>query len=79
MAGRAAAERLVYQDKVKYIICQFNSPPIVGALTVTQPNKVIQISDGMTEKTMEPQYGVLLPCAVDVLEQRPACVLRRVL
>jgi branched-chain amino acid transport system substrate-binding protein len=55
--GRAAAERLVYQDKVKYIICQFNSPPIVGALTVTQPNKVIQISDGMTEKTMEPQYG----------------------
>ncbi len=55
--GRAAAERLVYQDKVKYIICQFNSPPIIGALTVTQPNKVIQISDGMTEKTMEPQYG----------------------
>jgi branched-chain amino acid transport system substrate-binding protein len=55
--GRATAERLVYQDKVKYIICQFNSPPIIGALTVTQPNKVIQISDGMTEKTMEPQYG----------------------
>lgn len=54
--GRAAAERLVYQDKVKHIICQFNSPPIVGVLGVAEPNKVLQICDGMTEKTMEPQY-----------------------
>ncbi len=54
--GRAAGERLVYQDKVKHIICQFNSPPIVGVLGVAEPNKVLQICDGMTEKTMEPQY-----------------------
>jgi ABC-type branched-subunit amino acid transport system substrate-binding protein len=54
--GRAAAERLIYQDKVKHIICQFNSPPIVGVLGVAEPNKVLQICDGMTEKTMEPQY-----------------------
>lgn len=54
--GRAAAERLIYQDKVKYIICQFPSPPIVGSLVVAEPNKVLQIGNGMTEKTMEPQY-----------------------
>lgn len=54
--GRAAGERLIYQDKVKHIICQFNSPPIVGVLGVAEPNKVLQICDGMTEKTMEPQY-----------------------
>ncbi len=54
--GRAAAERLIYQDKVKHIICQFPSPPIVGTLAVAEPNKVLQIGDGMTEKTMEPQY-----------------------
>jgi len=54
--GRAAAERLIYQDKVKHIICQFPSPPIVGTLVVAEPNKVLQIGNGMTEKTMEPQY-----------------------
>ena len=54
--GRAAAERLIYQDKVKHIISQFNSPPIIGVLGVAEPNKVLQICDGMTEKTMEPQY-----------------------
>ena len=54
--GRAAAERLIYQDKVKHIICQFPSPPIVGTLAVAEPNKVLQIGNGMTEKTMEPQY-----------------------
>jgi ABC-type branched-subunit amino acid transport system substrate-binding protein len=27
--GRAAAERLIYQDKVKHIICQWGSAPIV--------------------------------------------------
>jgi branched-chain amino acid transport system substrate-binding protein len=54
--GRAAAERLIYQDKVKHIIAQFPSPPIVGTLAVAEPNKVLQIGDGMTEKTMEPQY-----------------------
>lgn len=54
--GRAAGERLVYQDKVKHVICQFNSPPIIGVLGVAEPNKVLQIGNGMTEKTMEPQY-----------------------
>ena len=54
--GRACAERLIYQDKVKHIICQWASAPIVATLGVAEPNKVLQIGDGITEKTMEPQY-----------------------
>ncbi len=54
--GRAAAERLIYQDKVKHIVAQFPSPPIMGTIAVAEPNKVLQIGNGMTEKTMEPQY-----------------------
>jgi branched-chain amino acid transport system substrate-binding protein len=54
--GRAAAERLIYQDKVKHIICQWGSAPIVATLGIAEPNKVLQICNGMTEKTMEPQF-----------------------
>ncbi|MBW2000292.1 MAG: ABC transporter substrate-binding protein [Deltaproteobacteria bacterium] len=54
--GRAAAERLIYQDKVKHIICQWGSAPIVATLRVAETNKVLQIGNGMTEKTMEPQW-----------------------
>src|SRR5512135_3044574 len=55
-AGRACAERLIYQDKVKHIICQWGSAPIVATLGLAEPNKVLMICDGMTEKTMEPQF-----------------------
>jgi branched-chain amino acid transport system substrate-binding protein len=55
--GRAAAERLIYQDKVKHIICQWGSAPIVATLMIAEPNKVLQIANGMTEKTMEPQWN----------------------
>ncbi len=54
--GRAAAERLINQDKVKYIISQSFSPPILGTIGLAEANKVFMVCDGMTEKTMEPQY-----------------------
>lgn len=54
--GRAAAERLIYNDKVKHIICQWGSAPIVATLGVAEQNKVLQIGNGMTEKTMDPKY-----------------------
>lgn len=54
--GRAAAERLIYKDKVKHIICQWGSAPIVATLQVAEPNKVLQIANGMTEKTMVPKW-----------------------
>ena len=55
-AGRAAAERLIFQDKVKHIICQWGSAPIVATLQIAEPNKVLMIGNGMTEKTMEPEW-----------------------
>lgn len=55
--GRAAAERLIYQDKVRHIICQWGSAPIVATLMIAEPNKVLQIANGMTEKTMEHQWN----------------------
>jgi len=54
--GRAAAERLIYQDKVKHIICQWGSAPILATLQVAEKNKVLQIGNGMTEKTMAPKW-----------------------
>ncbi|MBW1799761.1 MAG: ABC transporter substrate-binding protein [Deltaproteobacteria bacterium] len=54
--GRAAAERLIYKDKVKHIICQWGSAPIVATLQIAEKNKVLQIGNGMTEKTMEPKW-----------------------
>ena len=55
--GKAAAERLIFQDKVKHIVCQWGSAPIVATLQIAEPNKVLQIGNGMTEKTMEPQWN----------------------
>lgn len=54
--GKAAAERLIFEDKVKYIICQWGSAPILATLQLAEPNKVLMIGDGMTEKTMEPKW-----------------------
>jgi branched-chain amino acid transport system substrate-binding protein len=55
--GRAAAERLIFQDKVKHIICQWGSAPILATLQIAEPNKVLMIGNGMTEKTMEPEWN----------------------
>ena len=54
--GGAAAERLIYRDKVKHIICQWGSAPIVATLQIAERNKVIQICNGITEKTMDPKW-----------------------
>jgi len=53
-AGKACAERLVYQDKVKHIVCMWASAPLIATLSVTEPNKVFVIGDGSTEKTLDP-------------------------
>jgi branched-chain amino acid transport system substrate-binding protein len=52
--GRAAVERLVFQDNVKYIF-QLGSAPTLGGLTVTEPNKVLVISAASTAKLLAPE------------------------
>ncbi|MGD9803574.1 MAG: ABC transporter substrate-binding protein [Hyphomicrobiaceae bacterium] len=44
--GKAAAERLVHQDKVNFIIGPVGSPPALAAISVTNPAKVIALTDG---------------------------------
>lgn len=52
--ARAAVERLVYQDKVKFIVGQLGSAPVVGELPVTEANKILVFAGAVTEKYIEP-------------------------
>ena len=44
--GKAAAERLVNQDKVNFIVGPVGSPPALAAISVTNPAKVIALTNG---------------------------------
>ncbi|MGE3915634.1 MAG: ABC transporter substrate-binding protein [Hyphomicrobiaceae bacterium] len=44
--GKAAAERLVNQDNVKFIVGPVGSPPALAAISVTNPAKVIALTNG---------------------------------
>jgi branched-chain amino acid transport system substrate-binding protein len=59
-AGKAAAEKLVYVDKVKYIIGTIGAESTNAMLSVTEPNKVILITAGGSEKILGPdvKYGL---------------------
>ena len=51
--GKAAAERLVNQDKVKFIIGPVGSPPALGVISVTNPVKVIAMTDGYAPQILK--------------------------
>jgi len=51
--GKAAAERLVNQDKVKFIIGPVGSPPALGVISVTNPAKVIALTDGYAPQILK--------------------------
>jgi branched-chain amino acid transport system substrate-binding protein len=51
--GKAAAERLVNQDKVKFIIGPVGSPPALGVISVTNPTKVIALTDGYAPQILK--------------------------
>lgn len=44
--GKAAAERLVHQDKVNFIVGPVGSPPALASISVTNPAKVIALTNG---------------------------------
>jgi branched-chain amino acid transport system substrate-binding protein len=46
--GKDAAERLVHQDKVKFIIGPIGSNPVLSTVAVTTPEKVVVLSNGFT-------------------------------
>jgi len=51
--GKAAAERLVNQDKVKFIIGPVGSPPALGVISVTNPAKVIALTNGYAPQILK--------------------------
>ena len=51
--GKAAAERLVNQDKVKFIIGPVGSPPALGVISVTNPAKVLALTDGYAPQILK--------------------------
>ncbi|WP_321503608.1 ABC transporter substrate-binding protein [Breoghania sp.] len=51
-----AANRLVYDDKVKYIIGTVGSAPILAIQPITDKNKVITMTLGFTPKAISPDH-----------------------
>ena len=51
--GTTAATRLVNEDKVKFIIGPIGSAPALGVIAVTNPAKVVVLSDGYAPKILD--------------------------
>jgi branched-chain amino acid transport system substrate-binding protein len=51
--GKAAAERLVNQDKVSFVIGPVGSPPALGTISVTNPAKVLALTDGYAAQILK--------------------------
>ena len=51
--GKTAAERLVFQDKVKFIVGPIGSNPVLSTMEVTTPQKVLLMSNGYTPKILQ--------------------------
>jgi len=54
--GKTAAERLVFQDKVKFIVGPIGSNPVLSAMEVTTPQKVLLVSNGYTPKILKNEH-----------------------
>jgi branched-chain amino acid transport system substrate-binding protein len=54
-AGRAAVEKLVHEDMVKFMVAQLGSPPALGGIAVTEPNKILTFVGAVSEKIIDPK------------------------
>ncbi len=53
--GTTAATRLVNVDNIKFILGPIGSPPALGVVAVTNPAKVIALSNGYSPKILTPE------------------------
>ena len=51
--GRLAADRLINNDKIKFIIGPIGSPAVLGAVAVTTPAKVLLLSNGFAPSILK--------------------------
>jgi len=70
--GRAAAEKLVYQDKVKFILGSISSSAVLAQQKITEPNKVICMIDGQAKDQVSPNAPYSFRCLTGFREMTPA-------
>lgn len=54
--AKTAAERLVHDEKIKFVFGPMGSPGALGAIPVMQPAKVIQFVDGYASKILDNEW-----------------------
>jgi len=54
--GRAAIEKLVYEDKIKFNVGTFAAAPTIPMLRVTEQNKIPFFGGAVSEKCLSPEY-----------------------
>jgi branched-chain amino acid transport system substrate-binding protein len=54
--GRAAVEKLVNEDKVKFLVSQLGSAPVLGGLPIAEDNKIPTIPYAVSDKIASPQF-----------------------
>jgi len=54
--ARAAIERLVFQDKIKFDVGTFHTASLLAMLAVTEPNKIPVFGCTGSDKLLSPEY-----------------------
>lgn len=54
--AKTAAERLVHDEKIKFLFGPMGSPGALGSIPVTQPAKVVQFVDGYAPKILDNEW-----------------------
>ena len=77
--GTTAATRLVNVDNVKFILGPIGSPPALGVVAVTNPAKVIALSNGYSPKILTPEskYSFRMQIPTDLFAPAVARWLRQ--
>jgi branched-chain amino acid transport system substrate-binding protein len=73
--GRAAVERLVYQDKVQFLVCQIGSVSILPGMAITESEKILSFVGGASDKLMAPENNYMFRAQATVLTSIPIWVL----
>jgi branched-chain amino acid transport system substrate-binding protein len=55
--ARAAVERLIFKDKVKHIINQWGSAPMIATIKVSEPEKVLVVGTAVSDEVCKPEYN----------------------
>jgi branched-chain amino acid transport system substrate-binding protein len=60
--GRAACEKLVFEDKIKFNVGTFGSAPALAMVGITEPNKVPIFTPAASEKLLSPNLKYVVHC-----------------